>query len=248
MNVDNLISKASTESIKGNRQSSQDSNLISNQLYEREIYSFKIILVGDIAVGKTALLSRFITDTFSNEYKCNIGVEFKVKTVFLDETKGAELHIWDTCGEERFRSVTRQYFSNANGIIVLFDLTNRITFHNVDSWLNDIRNYTENIEVVVIGNKCDLTSKRQVYDNEINDYIQKKQLKYYESSAKDGTNIEIIFEYLTQKLCEKAKEILSKEAKASEKEKEKKMKNKQLLGNNNENTAKADPKKKESCC
>lgn len=245
MNVNYYREKHLNEAKDYNRKQSQDSNMIPNHLYEREIYSFKIILIGDIAVGKTALLARFITDTFSNEYKCNIGVEFKVKTVFLDDTKGAELHIWDTCGEERFRSVTRQYYSNANGIIVLFDLTNKITFHNIDSWLNDICNYSEDSEIVVIGNKCDLKLKRQVNEKEINDYIMSKHLKYYEASAKDGSNIDIIFENLAQRLCKKAIENEKKKAKVCDIDK--KSNDKKLLVNPL-NTQKTNPKNKEPCC
>ena len=83
---------------------------------DRIIYRFKVILLGDIAVGKTSILSRFVDNKFTNEYKCNVGVEYKVKSLFLDESTGADLQIWDTCGEERFRTLTRQYYRDAYGI------------------------------------------------------------------------------------------------------------------------------------
>jgi Ras-related protein Rab-1A len=83
--------------------------------FDRVIYRFKVILLGDIAVGKTSILSRFIDEKYTNEYKCNVGVEFKVKSIYLDEKTGADLQIWDTCGEERFRSLTRQYYRNSSG-------------------------------------------------------------------------------------------------------------------------------------
>lgn len=84
-------------------------------VFDRTIYRFKVILLGDIAVGKTSILSRFIEEKYTSEYKCNVGVEFKVKSIYLDEKSGADLQIWDTCGEERFRSLTRQYYRNSSG-------------------------------------------------------------------------------------------------------------------------------------
>jgi small GTP-binding protein len=83
---------------------------------ERTIYRFKVILLGDIAVGKTALLSRFVDDKYTNEYKCNVGVEFKVKSLNVESNKGADLQIWDTVGEERFRTITRQYYRDSKGM------------------------------------------------------------------------------------------------------------------------------------
>jgi small GTP-binding protein len=83
---------------------------------ERAIYRFKVILLGDIAVGKTAILSRFVDDKYTNEYKCNVGVEFKLKSLNVESNKGADLQIWDTVGEERFRTLTRQYYRDSKGI------------------------------------------------------------------------------------------------------------------------------------
>jgi small GTP-binding protein len=86
---------------------------------EREVYRFKVILLGEIAVGKTSIMTRFVDDKFSNEYKCNVGVEYKVRSLIIDDTTCADLQIWDTCGEERFRTLTRQYYRDALGIFNL---------------------------------------------------------------------------------------------------------------------------------
>ena len=94
---------------------SRFSEKFENSIMDRVVYRFKVILLGDIAVGKTSILSRFVDDKFTNEYKCNVGVEYKVKSLFLDETTGADLQIWDTCGEERFRTLTRQYYRDTYG-------------------------------------------------------------------------------------------------------------------------------------
>ncbi len=90
-------------------------------MIDRIVYRFKVILLGDIAVGKTSILSRFVEDKFTSEYKCNVGVEFKVKSLFLDETTGADLQIWDTCGEERFRVITRQYYRDTCGNCFIYN-------------------------------------------------------------------------------------------------------------------------------
>jgi GTPase SAR1 family protein len=99
---------------------SKEQNDISFNRYssalERVIYRYKVILLGDIAVGKTALLSRFVDDKYTNEYKCNVGVEFKLKSLNIESNKGADLQIWDTVGEERFRTLTRQYYRDSKGI------------------------------------------------------------------------------------------------------------------------------------
>lgn len=84
-------------------------------LLDRTVYRFKIILLGDIAVGKTSILTRYVEDVYSNEYKCNVGVEFRVKSLFIDEKTGADLQIWDTSGEEKYRVITRQYYRDKNG-------------------------------------------------------------------------------------------------------------------------------------
>ena len=85
----------------------------------RIMLAFKIILIGDVAVGKTSILSRFSDNNFTDTYRCNVGVEFKVKSIYVDKTYGADLKIWDTCGEEKFRSLTRQYSKDSNGNIII---------------------------------------------------------------------------------------------------------------------------------
>ncbi len=93
----------------------QDSYCRESSIMDRIIFRFKVILLGDIAVGKSSIISRFVDEKYTNEYKCSVGVEFKVKSLFLDENRGADLQIWDTVGEERFRSITRQYYKDTKG-------------------------------------------------------------------------------------------------------------------------------------
>ena len=116
-----------------------------NNDLKKEIFNFKIILLGDIAVGKTSILSRFCTNTYSSDYKCSIGVEFKVKSLNVDQSTIADLKIWDTCGDERYRAVTRQYYKESKGVILVFDLTNKESFKKLDFWIEDVTPFCKSI-------------------------------------------------------------------------------------------------------
>ncbi|KAI4832864.1 hypothetical protein KUCAC02_015808 [Chaenocephalus aceratus] len=123
-------------------------------------YLFKLILIGDSSVGKTNLLLRFADDTGISS--CTIGVDFKIRTIELDG-KTIKLQIWDTAGQERFRTITSSYYRGAHGIIVVYDVTDQESFNNVKQWLQEIdRNASENVNKLLVGNKCDLTKKKVV--------------------------------------------------------------------------------------
>jgi len=185
-----------------------------NLSFDRVIYRFKVILIGDIAVGKTSILSRFVDDKYTSEYRCNVGVEFKVKSLYLDEKTGADLQIWDTCGEERFRTITRQYYRDSSGIILVFDLTNRNSFLRLDGWLQDIREFGPvNVITILIGNKIDLDDDRTISTEEATIYAKKNNLTYIEVSAKSAYNVTNLFETLTKNMVQKELESESKRKK-----------------------------------
>ena len=145
---------------------------VSNAI-DHKIYQYKIILIGDIAVGKTCVLSRFMNNTFTDIYKCNVGVDYHSKTVTFDNKIGYELNIWDTCGEERFRSVSHLYYKDVNAILLIFDLTNRESFDGLQKWFTDIENFSpQNIEISVLGNKSDETDKNKAVSNVISFFIE----------------------------------------------------------------------------
>merc|ERR1712184_163282 len=125
-------------------------------------YLFKLLLIGDSGVGKSCLLLRFADDTYTDSYISTIGVDFKIRTVDLD-TKTIKLQIWDTAGQERFRTITSSYYRGAHGIIIVYDITDVESFNNVRQWLFEIDRFaSENVNKLLVGNKCDLVSKRIV--------------------------------------------------------------------------------------
>lgn len=133
-----------------------------NQNQIEEDYLFKIVMIGDCAVGKSNILSRFIIKQFNQESKSTIGIELSTK-VFRIDSKIIKLNIWDTAGQERFSSITNAYYKGTYGAFIVYDITRRDTFVSIDKWLNELRSkIANNIVIIIIGNKSDLTLLRQV--------------------------------------------------------------------------------------
>ena len=177
----------------------------------------KIILIGSSSVGKTSIYNRFTLNEFTNTYKATITAETKSKYIKIDKYLFAKLNIWDTCGSENFRAVTKQHYRGAHAAIVIFDLTEQSTFNDLKRWIKDVKNYGEkNTEILIVGNKLDLIEQRVVTKSQaINFCRENGGYKYIEASAKDGTNVLKIFEELTFELAnkhqkEKEKEIIKK--------------------------------------
>ena len=171
------------------------------------VYQFKIILVGDSAVGKTSLVNRFMGSEFQDNITCTIKADLILKSLSLDPSTGVDLTVWDTCGQEKFRSITRQYFKDAHGIILVYDVNNENSFRGLSSWLNEIKSNcnNKNVSIVLVGNKIDL-SERIISKEEGNDFAQKNGLLFVETSSKDGININTPFENLSNDIIQKIKQ------------------------------------------
>jgi small GTP-binding protein len=214
-NIDNIPSNESNneEMKKENGESTTASNtseapkINNSPLYNtnKQIYNLKIIVLGDIAVGKTSVIGRFITNTFSEDYKSSISCEFKRKQLDIDGETSANLTIWDTCGEERFMSVTKQYYNGSHGAMIMYDLTKKDTFIKMNRWIKDVKdNAPKDIVIMVVGNKSDLVMEKVDLGEELTPF--KDNYLYCDVSAKTGTNVSLAFENLTLKIMENIKE------------------------------------------
>jgi Ras-related protein Rab-1A len=159
-------------------------------------YLFKLLLIGNSAVGKSSLLLRFSDNIFNESFLPTIGVDFKIRTLDLN-SKIAKLQIWDTAGQERFKNITSSYYKGAHGVILVYDITDRSSFKDVENWLQEVQKHAnENIVKLLVGNKCDLESQRQVTTDEGKDLAQSLGIKFVETSAKSSTNVEKAFQTL----------------------------------------------------
>ena len=165
-------------------------------------YTFKILTLGESGVGKTCILRRFVENKFLKNHLATIGIDFRAKTIPINGYE-VKLKIWDTAGEERFRNITNQYYKGADGIILVFDLTNFDTMNKIRDWYNQIKNNTSSndIGLVLVANKSDL--KREVSNEECLNLSKELNIQLYETSALTGEGVNEIFEYITQEIISK---------------------------------------------
>ena len=156
-------------------------------------YLLKYIIIGDSAVGKSNILTQYVYEKFSEEFQSTLGVEFAAKNAVIDN-KIYRIQIWDTAGAENFRSITRAYYKNTVCAFIVYDITKRETFENVQVWLDDIKNQCpQTVLLVLVGNKLDLENERQISYEEGESFAQKNNMYFFETSAKTGVNIENLF-------------------------------------------------------
>ena len=166
-------------------------------------HQFKVIMLGDVAVGKTSLVTRFVDNEFKSAYHCTVGVEYKVKSLKIDPYTNVNLKIWDTCGEEKYRTITRQYYRDANGVVLVFDLTNKNSFDKLSGWLNDIKEYgPKDTCIILVGNKSDVQDRKLFLFEEGKKFAMNYKMPYIEVSAKNGTNVLSMFENITKKMID----------------------------------------------
>ena len=164
---------------------------------------FKIILIGDSGVGKTNILSRYVNNTFSESTKSTVGVELGCKIEEINNTK-IKIQIWDTAGQERYKSITNTYYKGSKGALIVYDISRKESFKNVDKWIGDLKEYgEENACILLIGNKCDLENDRQVSIDEVTKKAEQYKIGFCETSAKNAKNIDYAFKTLIKQISEK---------------------------------------------
>jgi Ras-related protein Rab-1A len=157
---------------------------------------YKILILGDSAVGKTCLKKRYVDSVYNCEYSNTIGVDYKTKLLNV-ENKLIKLSLWDTAGQEKYRAITKSYFANTHGIVLCFDITNRSSFDDLDYWLEMIKNSVrERIAVILVGTKADRDCERTVSSQEAKMYSKKVNIKYFETSALAGMGVDEAFNHL----------------------------------------------------
>ena len=165
-------------------------------------YIFKLILIGNSGVGKSCILQRYMKHTFEESYKCTIGVDFLMKSIVING-QTVKLQLWDTAGQEKYKSMVSSYYRGANVALIVFDITNHQSFDSLPMWIeNFYKNGPEQKNIILIGNKKDLANLRQVTQQEAEAFSETNNMMYFETSAKEGDNIEYIFNYAAEKLLE----------------------------------------------
>jgi Ras-related protein Rab-1A len=167
-------------------------------------YLFKVLIIGNSGVGKSCLLLRFAEDMFSDNYISTIGVDFKIRKLDV-EGKSVKLQIWDTAGQERFRTITKSYYRGSNGIVVVYDITDRESFDQVQHWMSEIDAHaSSDVCRLLVGNKADLNDKRAVKTDEGAALARQFGIPFLETSAKDASNVETMFTTMAGAMKKKA--------------------------------------------
>ena len=165
--------------------------------------TFKILTIGESGVGKTCILRRFVENKFLKNHLATIGIDFKTKTLNINNQE-IKLKIWDTAGQERFRNITTQYYKGADGIVLIYDVTDDASYEKIRDWMEQILSTTkrEDIGLVLLGNKCDM-EPRAVTEEQGNKMAEELKVSYFETSALTGQGINEAFNELTRDIMKR---------------------------------------------
>ena len=194
---------------------------------------FKILLIGDLGVGKSCVILRYVEGDFPGNIMSSIGVDFKTKQIELDD-HSIKMQIWDTAGHEKFRTITTSYYKSAQAIIILYDITQKSSFEHIRNWITEIDKFgKQGVLKVIVGNKLDLENNRKISKEDAENLALKYGVKLWEVSAKDNTNIEEMFVDTIKTLLEKNSKIISESS---------------SMGNNIKLSKNIKNKKNKKCC
>ena len=162
---------------------------------------YKILLLGDWSVGKTCLIMRYTENTFTEIHLTTVGLDYKLKNFKFDDGKTIKVQIWDTAGQERYKTITKSYIKGANGIILVYDITKKKTFEGIKNWVKQIKeSVSQRVCVALVGNKVDKEEEREIPKEEGEKLGSELNYPFYESSAKEGININECFDTLIKQI------------------------------------------------
>merc|ERR1712130_123117 len=170
-----------------------DPSVMTANDFGNPLRKFKLVFLGEQSVGKTSLITRFMYDSFDNTYQATIGIDFLSKTMYLED-RTVRLQLWDTAGQERFRSLIPSYIRDSTVAVVVYDITNANSFHQTSKWIDDVRTERgSDVIIMLVGNKTDLSDKRQVSTDEGERKAKELNVMFIETSAKAGYNVKQLF-------------------------------------------------------
>ena len=164
---------------------------------------FKILLLGDSEVGKSCFLMRYSDNVFVENYITTIGLDYKLKYIKLDSGKTVKVQLWDTAGQDKYRTIAKNYFKGSHGILLLYDVTKQSSYDNIREWIHDIKEeVSEKAIIFLIANKIDMTDKRKISKEKGEELAEEFKIPFFEASAKSGENVDEVFKALYKKISE----------------------------------------------
>ena len=192
-------------------------------MVEEEPPLYKILLLGDSTVGKTCFLLRYTDDTFLELHMATIGLDYRLKTMVLDDQKIVKVQLWDTAGQDKFRAITRNYYKGARGIILIYDITNIKSYDNIKKWINEIKEeIPDKVTIILIGNKIDNERERKITKEQGEQLAKDYNVPFFETSAKTGEGINESVLFLIKKIIDTDPEMKNRGKKLKNKNKNKK--------------------------
>lgn len=176
-----------------------------SQTKKRYDETVKILMLGESGVGKSSILNRFVENKFSTNFITTLGVEYKHKSVAINDKK-VFLQVWDTAGQEKFRTITPVYYRKVDGVVMVYDITDENSFESINYWMKNLyENADQNIKVILVGNKHDLADKRVITKESGEELASKFKIKFVEASAKSTHNVDEVFMSLSKEILEHRK-------------------------------------------
>ena len=167
-------------------------------------YLYNVLIIGESTVGKTCFLARFTDGVFLEDHIATIGIDSRIKNIKLDDGTNVRIQIWDTAGQEKFRTITKNFYRNADGIILIYDVTKIDSFKSVHTWVKQVKaNVSSDVSLVLVGNKIDLEEERQVNTTDGENEAAKYNIKFFETSSLQDVNVTETFMELTHQIHKK---------------------------------------------